>query len=472
MSSYYTSLLESEWHVKTHVLWPRTERLRERYFLRGHPVIPPSLDQFPPAVVAFDENVIAANVKPWVELSNSLEIPVLAEVATLVTKEYDELRNFLVLVGACQKPEQHQMESLLAPIQGTIEVFTKVKDSNRRQREIFGHLQFVSEIAVAVAWVVHENPARYVKDVKESSDYYGNRVIKDYKEKDPRHVEWCRGLSGILDAVRDHANEFYKSGIFWNESGPTVDEFRVPAEVPPPADTAPPSAPPAGGVAAVFAELNRGEDVTKGLRKVDRSEMTHKNPSLRAGHTVPGSPTPPAAGKKPARPAKPAALAGKRPPKFVLDGNKWLIEYQENEHHLIIEQTSINQTVNIYNCKNITLVIKGKVNAVTLVLGSKASVLVESVVSSISVTASPSFALQVTGMVPMIQVDNTDSGQIYLSKESLTAEITTAKCSAINVSLPVEGEEEGVFSEHPIPEMLRTVVRDGKLMTTFVEHSG
>ena len=43
---------------------------------------------------------------------------------------------------------------------------------------------------------------------------------------------------------------------------------------------------PAGGVAAVFADLNRGEDVTKGLRKVDKNEMTHKNPALRAGGVV------------------------------------------------------------------------------------------------------------------------------------------------------------------------------------------
>jgi adenylyl cyclase-associated protein len=71
----------------------------------------------------------------------------------------------------------------------------------------------------------------------------------------------------------------------------------------------------------------------------------------------------------------------------------------------------------------------------------------------------------------MIQVDTTDSGLIYLSKESLAAEITTAKCSAINVSLPVEGEEEGVFIELPVPEMLKTVVKDGKLVTTVVEHT-
>lgn len=160
---------------------------------------------------------------------------------------------------------------------------------------------------------------------------------------------------------------------------------------------------------------------------------------------------------------------------------------------MTVENVEINQSVNIFGCKNTTVVIKGKVNAVTIcksplrlcpnqpvlmhnttatVNSSKTSVLVESVVSSVSVTSSPSFALQVTGTAPMIQIDSTDSGQVYLSKASLSAEITTAKCSAINVSLPVEGEEDGVFEESPLPEMLKTVVKDGKLVTSIVEHTG
>jgi adenylyl cyclase-associated protein len=61
---------------------------------------------------------------------------------------------------------------------------------------------------------------------------------------------------------------------------------------PPPPPTAPPatassnSVTPADSVAAVFADLNRGEAVTKGLRKVDKSEMTHKNPALRSGSVI------------------------------------------------------------------------------------------------------------------------------------------------------------------------------------------
>ena len=76
----------------------------------------------------------------------------------------------------------------------------------------------------------------------------------------------------------------------------------------------------------MFAELNRGEEVTKHLRKVDKSEMTHKNPALRAGSTVPAaSPPSSSPGAKPKKPVKPSALHAKKPPKFALEGNKWLV---------------------------------------------------------------------------------------------------------------------------------------------------
>lgn len=93
-------------------------------------------------------------------------------------------------------------------------------------------------------------------------------------------------------------------------------------------------------------------------------------------------------------------------------------------------------------------------------------------ISSVSVTNSPSFTIQITGSAPMIQLDSTDSGQIYLSKDSLHTEITTAKCSSINISLPVVDEEDGVFEEQAVPEMLKTVIQDGKLVTAVVEHVG
>ncbi|KIJ37702.1 hypothetical protein M422DRAFT_177625, partial [Sphaerobolus stellatus SS14] len=147
-------------------------------------------------------------------------------------------------------------------------------------------------------------------------------------------------------------------------------------------------------------------------------------------------------------------------------------EYYENDNNIIVGEAELNHTINLYGCKNVTVQVKGKVNTVTIVNCTKTSVLIDSVISSVSVTSSPSFQIQITGTCPTIQLDSTDSGQIYLSPKCLDAEITTAKCSSININIPAEGGEEGVFDEKPIPEMFKTFIKDGKLVTTIVEHSG
>ncbi|KAJ7685036.1 cyclase-associated protein [Mycena polygramma] len=437
--------------------------------------------EVPKSVTAFDEIVIDGKLKPFLELTRSFAAPSVVEIVAILEKQFDGLRSLLLLSGSCQQPDKEGLEKLLVPIQANIEAITRCKDAGRKDRDWFQHITIVGDGGLGVAWIVNPKPGPYLAEIKESVLYNGNRVIKEFKEKDQKHVEWVRSFIAILEAMRLYVVEYHTTGLAWNKRGITVAEYNArtnaggapppPPPPPPPAAASATAASSGGGAAAVFAELNRGEEVTKGLRKVDKSEMTHKNPALRASSTVPSS-TGSAAPKKPIKPSKPSSLSGKKPAKFALEGKNWCIEYQENESSLTVDDCQLSQAVNIFGCKHSTVLIKGKVNAVTLINCVKTSVLVDSVVSSISVTNSPSFALQITGSAPMIQLDSTDSGQIYLSKGSLAAEITTAKCSAINVSLPVEGEEEGVFEEQAVPEMLRTVVKNGKLVTTVVEHVG
>jgi adenylyl cyclase-associated protein len=438
----------------------------------------------PPSVQAFDAIVIEARLKPLVELTTAFAPQVLVDQVDLFAQAIQVLRDLLIRAAACKKPDQQGFEELLNPLQASIEAVTRAKEANRKEREWFNHLTVVAEGAVCVGWVtVEPKPAQSIADIRESTTYYSNRILKEFREKDARHTEWVRAFIAIMDEMKRYILENHPTGLVWNTSGVHFSEYKAPSSAdastppapppppPPPSSVPPAPAPVAGGVAAVFAELNRGEEVTKGLRKVDKSEMTHKNPALRAGSVVPAS-TGPGVTKKPTKPAKPAALMGKKPAKFALEGSKWLIEYQEDQLALEVTDVEINQTVNLFGCKNTTVIVKGKANAVTLINCTKTSVLVESVISSVSVTKSPSFQIQITGTAPTIQIDSTDSGQIYLSKACLGVEITTAKCSAINVSLPVEGEEDGIFQEQALPEMLKSVVRDGRLVTNVVEHVG
>lgn len=110
--------------------------------------------------------------------------------------------------------------------------------------------------------------------------------------------------------------------------------------------------------------------------------------------------------------------------------------------------------------------------ALTLAVGcKKTAIVLDTAVSSLSITSSPSFEVQITGTIPTIQVDTTDSGQIYLSQACMdTVEIITSKTSSLNISVPTG--DQGDYEEKPVPEQLKSRVVGGKLVTEIVEHAG
>lgn len=79
---------------------------------------------------------------------------------------------------------------------------------------------------------------------------------------------------------------------------------------------------------SVFAELSKGENVTAGLKKVDPSMQTHKNPTLRgtAPTTIARSDSQNSSKSVPPQKApKPESMRTKKPPRKELDGTKWLV---------------------------------------------------------------------------------------------------------------------------------------------------
>ncbi|CAE6465222.1 unnamed protein product [Rhizoctonia solani] len=439
---------------------------------------PPSSTSAAPAedsqsVKVFDELIIAGKLEPFLKVAGEIGGPV-KEQSDLVGNLFRNLRDLIHCAAVSTKPSDATFMSMLGPLQSEITAVNDIKDKYRKEREFGNHFSALSEGVPAVGWVtVSPKPAPYVGEMRDSATFYVNRVLKDFKDKDQKHIDWARGFLALLDELKKYVMEYHTTGLAWNPKGGDAAQFKSasatpaagapPPPPPPPPAGVPPPPPPAAAPAApsavpdasaVFAQINQGADITKGLRKVNKDEMTHKNPALRASGTVPTAPGPGV--RRPSKPAKPAALQTKKPPKMELSGNKWSIENYENDSAVIVENTELSHVGEnqwSVNCK-------------------KTSVLIESLVASLSITSSPSFTVQITGITPTIQVDNSDSGQIYLSKECLGVEIITAKCSAINVSIPEEGEEDGVFVERAVPEMLRTTVQNGKLVTNIVEHTG
>ena len=100
------------------------------------------------------------------------------------------------------------------------------------------------------------------------------------------------------------------------------------------------------------------------------------------------------------------------------------------------------------------------------------SLVIDSLVSSVDVIKTPKFEMQVLGTLPTIMLDQVDGASLYLSKE--TAEITevfTSKCSAVNINVP-PAEEEDDYRECAVPEQIKSVIRNGVVMSEIVEHAG
>ncbi|KAJ4314951.1 suppressor of rasval19 [Neodidymelliopsis sp. IMI 364377] len=221
---------------------------------------------------------------------------------------------------------------------------------------------------------------------------------------------------------------------------------------------------------AVFDDLNRGSDVTRGLKKVDASQMTHKNPSLRTSAPVPtrsdsnGS----LRGKSPAPPRKPDTMRTKKPPKKELDGNKWIIDNFDSPSEIVELDAEFNHSILISRCKNTTIRINGKANAISIDNSSRTSIIIDSLISSVDVIKCPNFALQVIGTLPTVLLDQVDGATIYLGKDSQNTEIFTSKCSSVNINLPSEDD----YAENPLPEQMRSWIENGKVVSEIVEHAG
>lgn len=469
------------------------------------------METLPPVIDDFDA-IINGQVKSFVNMSEEIG-GLVAEQSAAVLRAFAAERKFLIITTKARKPDIQSpvyME-ILKDLQAMMGAVNDIREANRAS-PLFTHLTTVSEGIEVLAWItIDPKPADYVAEILSSAQYHGNRVIKEYKERDRRHVDWVNAFYAIFKSLIAYVKQHYPSGVTWNNqngidpqealhqvqtgqtSSKTPPPSSGPAPPPPPplpsfdGPPPPPPMPPNGvtptssssDMGAVFDQISRGSDVTSHLRKVDPSIQTHKNPSLRAqGASAPPAPSrsssqssslgkSPIPGKKP----KPESMRGKRPPRKDLEGNKWLIENYDNPGQMLEIEASISHSILVTRCTKTPIRIIGKANAISLDNCTQCSLVIDSLVSAVDVIKSPKFEMQVLGKLPTIMLDQVDGAAIYLSRDSLGTEVFTSKCTGINVNLPGQTEDDD-YVEKALPEQVKSVVRNGALVSEIVEHAG
>ncbi|XP_059206458.1 adenylyl cyclase-associated protein 2 [Centropristis striata] len=399
--------------------------------------------------------------------------------ADMVNNALQTQRTFLKMAATHQEPAQTELHDLLKPISDHIQEIQSFRERNRGS-SLFNHLSAVSESIPALGWVaVSQKPGPYVKEMNDAATFYTNRVLKDYKETDRRHVLWVRSYLSVWTEMQSFIKQHHTTGLVWSKSGPIAPPslFDPPTapSCPPPPPPPPPGPPPvftdddsqpqAGGTAAqhsaLFAQLNQGMDITKGLKHVSDDKKTHKNPNLR-------SQAEPTKTKSAGTVKTPRAAVQKKPPLLELEGKKWRVENFEQKHDLVIEETELKQVVYVFGCNNSTLQVKGKVNSIIIDNCKKLGLVFENVVGIVEIINSKAIQIQVMGKVPTISINTTEGCQVYLSKDSLSCDIVSAKSSEMNILVPQDDD----YREFPVPEQFKTVWDGSKLVTEPTEMAG
>ncbi|KAL9103771.1 MAG: hypothetical protein Q9163_001230 [Psora crenata] len=472
------------------------------------------IESLPPAIDDFD-TIINSEVKTYVNMSEEIG-GLVAEQSAAVLRAFAAERKFLVITTRSKKPDIQSTvyREILKELQTMMGAVNDIREANRAS-PLFTHLTTVSEGIAVLGWITIEpRPVDYVTDMLSGAQFYGNRIINLNKEKDRKQVEWVNSFYNISKSLSLYVKQHYSRGVTWNAQGidpqTALQEVQsgqpsskmpppssAPAPPPPPPPPLPsfdnaPSAPPmptngsapksvAADMGAVFDEISRGSAVTSHLRKVDTSEMNHKNPTLRAKNaSVPSGPVRTASqtstssrGKSPLpdKKPKPESMRTRKPPRKELEGNKWLIENFDDHSGMVEIDAQISHFILISRCTKTTIRINGKANAISVDNCTSLSLIIDSLVSSVDVIKSPKFEVQVLGTLPTIMLDQIDSAQIYLGNQSLKTEVFTSKCTAVNLNIPGASEEDD-YTEKALPEQIKSVIRAGQVVSEIVEHAG
>ena len=244
-------------------------------------------------------------------------------------------------------------------------------------------------------------PVPYLDECANSAEFYVNRVIKEFKESDPVQVQWARTWMGAIKAMVEYVTDYHRAGVTWNvKSGAAASapaSSKPAAAAPAAAKPAVAAAAPAAAAAAksgLFAELSKGTGITSGLKKVDKSQMTHKNPELRATSVVPAAAAPAASAV-----AKKAAPVADKPPVLELQGKKWAIEYQKDNKSIVLDDVNQKQTVYVYKCTGSVIQVKGKVNQITLDSCKKTAIVFDGCMASCEIINCQSVQVQGTHFI-------------------------------------------------------------------------
>jgi adenylyl cyclase-associated protein len=69
-------------------------------------------------------------------------------------------------------------------------------------------------------------PAAHVEQAWQSAEFYSNKIMMEFRNSEPAHVDWVKSLKAVLTALIAFVKKYYVAGPAWNPAGPPVSHFK------------------------------------------------------------------------------------------------------------------------------------------------------------------------------------------------------------------------------------------------------
>jgi len=452
-----------------------------------------------PALGAYDDWT-STHVAAFEKAANDLK---LTAIAVLVKTGTSEVRNLIDGSFHSKKPGDKKH---LTPI--TKVIADADKGVPRKDEPNFAHSKSFAEAISALGWVDAPGPAAVVEGQLEAADFYLNQILNAAKkasseDEKAHHRAYVKALKELLTSLAEFTRSNFKLGITWNVKGGDYSSYKPgqgsssssssSSGGAPSAPPLPPSAPPlapslpetssapstsssGGGMAAVFASINAGQESGSatqafGLKHVSK-EMKSKNISAPALN--------PKEKKDNELKAAKALIASEKKkgePRVALDKGTWIVENYDDQQ-LEIPDVQMKQAVYISNCSRCAIKVPDKCKQITMDRCHKTVIEFKNVVSTFEVVNSTGCKVQINEYCPSVAIDKTHGFSVILMADSYKnpPDIITSNVSELNLVYPGATEKDDPI-EVPLPEQYLTKIVDNKskvvkLKTEPVSHGG
>ena len=194
-------------------------------------------------------------------------------------------RDIVEIGTKCKKPGNVQtcLMPFLKPVQ---DAMTKIRQA-RLDRKYDWHIKAIMEMLTCVSWTIMSAPpapSAFIKETIGSTDFWANKIRKEYKGKDAGQIAFCDTMKQMIQDLAAYVKEYHLSGLMWNPKGIDTSDYSAstsaqnPTPTPTPAVISAP-APAAGGVSSLMKELSLkknkdGSSAATGLKRVSREQQT------------------------------------------------------------------------------------------------------------------------------------------------------------------------------------------------------